>query len=199
MEKNSETSNTFTHMVKQFLTKVLRSFNGEKTVFAKTVLGELNIHKPRNEAQFISFTQSCLTLCDPVDFSTQTFLFITNSRSLLKLMSIELVMPSNRLILCWSLSSHLQSFPASGSFQMRQLFTSGGQITGVASSGSVLPPNIQNWLPLRWTRWISLQSKDAQKSSSTPHFKSINSPVLSFLNSPTLKSIYDYWKNHSFD
>ena len=100
MEKNSETSNTFTHMVKQFLTKVLRSFNGEKTVFAKTVLGKLNIHKPRKEAQFISFTQSCLTLCDPVDFSTQTFLFITNSRSLPKLMSIELVMPSNRLILC---------------------------------------------------------------------------------------------------
>ena len=69
MEKNSEPSNTFTHVVKGFLTKVVRSFNGEKTVFPKTVLGELNIHMPRNEAQFSSVTQSCATLCDPVDFS----------------------------------------------------------------------------------------------------------------------------------
>ena len=103
MEKNSEHSNTFTHMVKQFLTKVVRSFNGEKTLFPKTggiiMLGELNIHMPRNEDQFSSVAQSCLTLCDPVDFSMQNFLFITNSRSLLKFMSIELVMPSNRLIL----------------------------------------------------------------------------------------------------
>ena len=100
MEKNSDTSNTFTHMVKRFLTEVVRSFNGEKTVFTKTVLGELNIHMPRNEAQFNSVTQSCPTLCDPVNFRTQNFLLITNSWSLLKLMSIELVMPSNRLILC---------------------------------------------------------------------------------------------------
>ena len=69
MEKNSEPSNTFTNRVKRFFTKVVRSFNGEKTVFPKTVLGELNIHMPRNEAQFSSVTQSYLTLCDPVDFS----------------------------------------------------------------------------------------------------------------------------------
>ena len=69
MEKKSEPRNTFTHMVKRFLTKVVRSFNGEKTVFPKTVLGELNIHMPRNEAKFRSVTQSCVTLCDPVDFS----------------------------------------------------------------------------------------------------------------------------------
>ena len=69
MEKNSEPSKTFTHMVKRFLTKVVRSFNGEKTVFPKTVLGELNIHMPRNEAQFSSVTQSCPTLCDPVGCS----------------------------------------------------------------------------------------------------------------------------------
>ena len=60
-------------------------------------------------------------------------------------------------------SSHLQSFPASGSFQMRHLFTSGGQIIGVSSSASVLLPNIQNWLPLGCTRWISLQSKGLSK------------------------------------
>ena len=60
-------------------------------------------------------------------------------------------------------SSHLQSFPASGSFQMRQLFTSGGQIIGLSASASILPPNIQNWLPLGWTRWISLQTKGLSK------------------------------------
>ena len=53
----------------------------------------------------------------------------------------------------------LQSFPASGSFQMRQLFTSGGQSIGVSASTSVLPMNIQDWSPLGWTGWISLQSK----------------------------------------
>ena len=56
-------------------------------------------------------------------------------------------------------SSCLQSFPASGSFQMTQLFTSGGQSTGVSASASVLPKNIQGWWPLRCTGWISLQSK----------------------------------------
>ena len=56
-------------------------------------------------------------------------------------------------------SSCLQSFPASGSFQMSQLFTSGRQSTGVSASTSVLPMNTQDWSPLGWTGWISLQSK----------------------------------------
>ena len=56
-------------------------------------------------------------------------------------------------------SSRLQSFPASGSFQMSQFFTSGGQSIGVSASASVLPINIQHWFPLGWTGWISLQSK----------------------------------------
>ena len=56
-------------------------------------------------------------------------------------------------------SSSLQSFPASGSFQMSQLFTSGGQSTGVSASASVLPMNSQDWSPLGWTSWIFLQSK----------------------------------------
>ena len=62
-----------------------------------------------------------------------------------------------------SFSSHLQSFPASGSFQMRQLFTSGGQYIGVSAWASVLPPNFQIWLLLGWTCWISLQSKGLSK------------------------------------
>ena len=56
-------------------------------------------------------------------------------------------------------SSFPQSFPVSGSFQMSQLFASGGQNIGVSASASVLPMNIQDWFPLRWTCWISLQSK----------------------------------------
>ena len=56
-------------------------------------------------------------------------------------------------------SSHLWSFPASGSFLISQLFTSGGQRIGVSVSASVLPMNIQDWFPLGWTGWISLQSK----------------------------------------
>ena len=56
-------------------------------------------------------------------------------------------------------SSCLQSFPASGSFQMSQLFASGGQSIGVSASASVLPMNIQDWFPLGWTGWISFQSK----------------------------------------
>ena len=53
----------------------------------------------------------------------------------------------------------LQSFPASGSFLMSQVFTAGGQSIGVSASASVLPMNIQDWFPLGWTCWISLQSR----------------------------------------
>ena len=56
-------------------------------------------------------------------------------------------------------SSHLQSFPASGSSPMNHFFTSGGQSIGTSTSASVLPMNIPDWSPLGWTGWISLQSK----------------------------------------
>ena len=89
----------------------------------------------------------------------QASLSITNSRSLLKLMSIESVMPSNHLIIWYPLLLPPQSFPASGSFPMSQLFTSDGQSIGVSTSAPVLPMNIQDWFPIGWTGWISLQSK----------------------------------------
>ena len=95
-------------------------------------------------------------------------------------------------------SSCPQPLPASGSSPMSQLSKSGGQSIGVSTSTSVLPMNTQDWSPLGWTGWISLQSK-ALESSPTPQFKSINSSVLSFLHSPTLTSIHDHWKNHSLD
>ena len=95
----------------------------------------------------------------PWTAARQASLSINNSQSLLKLMSIKMVMPSNHLILCHPLSSHLQSFPASGSFSMNQFFTSGGQSIGVSALASVLPVNTQDWFPLGWIGWISLQTK----------------------------------------
>ena len=81
------------------------------------------------------------------------------SQSLLKLMSIESVMSSNHLILCCPFSSCPQSFPASRSFPVSQLFTSGGQSIGVSASASVLPMNVQGLFPLGLTGLIPLQSK----------------------------------------
>ena len=103
---------------------------------------------------------SCVQLfATPWTAACQASLSITNSQSILKLMSIESVMPSNHLILCWPFPSCLQSFPASVSFQMSQFFASGCQSIGVSAIASVLSVNIQDWFPLRWTSWISLQSK----------------------------------------
>ena len=94
-----------------------------------------------------SVTQSCLTLCDPMDWAHQAYLFITSYRSLLRLMSIESVM-SSILSSVVPFSSCLQSFPASGSFPMSRLLAWGGQSIGVSASAAVLPMNIQDWLPL---------------------------------------------------
>ena len=93
----------------------------------------------------------------PWTAARQASLSITNSQSLLKLMSTESVMPSNHLILCRPLL--LQSFPASGSFPMSQFFISGGQSIGVSASTSVQSMNIQDWFPWGFTDLISLQSK----------------------------------------
>ena len=125
----------------------------------------------------------------PWTVAHQASLSITNSRSLLKLMAIKLVMPSNHLILCpllLLLPSILPSIRV-----LSQFFTS--------ASASVLPVNIQDWFPLGRTGWISLQSRVSQESSPTPQFKSISSSALNFLYGPPLTSIHDYWKNHSFD
>ena len=93
----------------------------------------------------------------PWSAAHQASLSIANFQSLLKLMSTELVMPSNQLILCRPLLLLPSIFPSS--FQMSQLFASGGWSIGVSASASVLPMNIQDWSPLGWTGWISLQSK----------------------------------------
>ena len=149
--------------------------------------------------QFSSVTQSCPTLCNRMACSTPG---LPVHYQLLELAQTS---PSSH----WchpTISSSvvpffscLHTFPASGSFSISQFFAAGGQGIEALASASVLPMNIQDWFPLRLTGLISLQSKDPQKSSPTPQFKSINSWALSFLYGPTLTSIYDYWKNHSFD
>ena len=96
-------------------------------------------------------------------------------------------------------SSCLQSFPASGSFQMSPFFTSGGQSIRASASASVFPMTIQDWFPLGWTGWISLLFKELSRIFSNTTVQIISSLVLNFLYSPTLISIHDYWKNHNFD
>ena len=93
----------------------------------------------------------------PWTAACQASLSITNSRRMLKLISIESVTPSNHFILWHSLLLPLQSFPAWGSFLISQFFTSGGQSIG--ASASVLPMNMQNWFSLGLIGLISLQSK----------------------------------------
>ena len=86
-----------------------------------------------------------------------------------------------------------------GLFKWVSFFASGGQNIGVSASASVFPMNIQDWFPLGWTGWISLQSKGLSRVFSNTTVQSISSSALSFLHSPTLTSIHDDWKNHSLD
>ena len=111
--------------------------------------------------QFISFTQLCPTLCNPMDCSTPG---LPVHHQLPEFIQTHVPWVGDAIHSSHPLSSpslpafHL-SFPASGSFQMSQPFASGGQSIGVSASASVLPMNIQGWFPLGRTGWISLQSK----------------------------------------
>ena len=120
------------------------------------ILKETFIEETSQSVQLLSRVRLIVT---PWIVGLQASLSITNSQSLLKLMSIESVMPSNHFILCVPFSFCLQSFPASGSFQMSPFFASGGQSIGASASASVPPVNIQDWFPLGWTGWTSLQSE----------------------------------------
>ena len=94
-------------------------------------------------------------------------------------------------------SSCLQSVPALGSFQMSQFFTSDGQSIGVSASTSVLPMNIQDWFPLRWTGWICLQAKGLTRvfSNTTVPKDQFSGAQLALYKLYTLTYIHDYWKN----
>ena len=143
--------------------------------------------------------QSCLTLCDPMDCSTPGFP-VHHQLPEFSQTHAHWVWWCHTTISFSVIpfSSYLKSFPASRSFQMSQLFASSGQSVGLSASTSDLPKNIQDWLLLGLTGWISCSPRDSQESSPTPlNFGvelSINSSVLSFLYSPALTSIHDYWK-----
>ena len=107
---------------------------------------------------------SCVQLfATPWTAAGQASLSTISSQSLLKLMSFDLVMPSNHLILCHPRLLLLSIFPESGSFQKSQFFTSGGQSIGASASASVLPMTIQDWFPLGLAGLISLQSKELSR------------------------------------
>ena len=109
--------------------------------------------------QFSSVAQSCLTLCNPMDCSTPGFLVHHHSRSLLKLMSIESVMPFNHLILCCPFLLLPSLFPSIRLFSKESVLHTRWPKYWSFSFSIVLPMNIQDWFPLGLTDWISLQSK----------------------------------------
>ena len=116
--------------------------------------------------QFSSVAQSCPTLCNPMECSTPGFPVHHKLPELAQThvhQVSDVIQPSHPVI---PFSSCFQSFPAAGSFQMSQLFTSGGQTIGVSASASVLPMNIQDRFPLGWTGWTSLHSKGLSRVSS---------------------------------
>ena len=116
--------------------------------------------------QFSSVTQSCPTLFDPMDCSTPGFPVVHQLPELAQThvhRVSDTIQPSHPVV---PFSSCLQPFPASESFPISQLFTSGGQSIGASASASVLPLNIQDWFPLGWTGWISLQSKGLSRAFS---------------------------------
>ena len=159
-----------------------------------------------SSVQFSSVAQSYPTLCDPMDYSTPG-LPVHHQLPELDQTHVhrvgDAIQPSHPLS---SPSPPAFNLSQNQSFPMSQLFESGSQSIGVSTSTSVLPMNIQDWSPLGWTGWISLESKGprvqgskSQESSPTSQFKTVNSLALSFLYGPTLISIHDHWKNHSLD
>ena len=123
-------------------------------VFMPLMMDKAKIPSQFSSVQSLSCVQLFVT---PWTAAGQASLPITNSQSLLKLMSIawcHLTISSSVILF----SSCIQSFSASGSFPMSQFFTLGGQSIGVSVSSSVLPVYIQDWFPLGWIGWISLQS-----------------------------------------
>ena len=111
--------------------------------------------------------QSCPTLRDPMDCSAPGLLVLHHLPSLLRPMSIESGMPSNHLVLCHPFSSCPQSFLASWYSPTSRLFASGGRSIGASTSASVLPMNIQSWVPLGLTGLISLLFKILSRVFST--------------------------------
>ena len=149
--------------------------------------------------QFSSVTQSCPTLCNLIDAACEASLTITNFQNLLKLMSMELLMSSNHLILCCPLLLLPSIFPSISIFSKKSVLHI-RWAKDWSFSFNISPSNEYSGLISFRMDWLDLLAvQGTLKSSPTPQFKSINSSALSLLYSPTLTSIHDYWKNHSFD
>ena len=141
---------------------------------------------------------SRVQLCDPMDFSTPGFRVLHYLPEIVQThvhWVSGAIQPSRPLSIPFA--SCLQSFPASGSFQMSHLFASGGLSNG--ASAVVPPMNIRDWFPFRLTGLISLLSKGLWRVFSNTTVQKHQFLVLSLLYGPTLTSIHSYWENHSFD
>ena len=135
----------------------------------------------------------------PWTATCQDSLSITNPQSLLRVMSIELVMPPNHFILCHPLFL-LPSIFLSIRVFLNELVLHIRWPKYWSFSFSISPSNEHSGLISFRMDWLELLAvQGTLKSSPTPQFKSINSLTLSFLHSPTLTSIHDHWKNHSLD
>ena len=135
----------------------------------------------------------------PWTAARQASLSITNSWSLLKLMSVESVMPSNHLILCRPLPLLPSIFPSIRVFPKSQFLTSGGQILEFQDQYQSFQWIFRTNFCYNWLVESPCSPRDSQESSPTPQFKSINSSALRFLHSPTFISIHGHWENHSLD
>ena len=127
----------------------------------------------------------------PWTAACQASLSIINSQCLIKLMSIELVMPSNHLILCHPLLLPPSTFPSIRVFSMSQFFTSGGQSVGVSALASVLPMSIQDWFPF-WIDWLDLLAAQGTLSSLLQHHSSKTS-ILQCSAFFTVQLSHPYW------
>ena len=127
----------------------------------------------------------------------QASLSITNSRSLLKLMSIELVMPSNHLILCHPLLLPPSIFPSIRVFSSESVLPIRWPKYW-SFSFSISPSSEHSGLISFRMDWLDLLAVQGTLKSLQHQFKSINSSVLSFLYNPTFTPVKDYWKNHNF-
>ena len=137
---------------------------------------------------------SCVWLCDPMDCSTADFPVLPYLPEIAQIhIQLNLWCHPTTLSSVIPFSSCLQSFPASGSFPVSQLFTSSGQSIRGSASASVLSMNIHSWFPLRLTGLISLQSKGLSRVFSSTTVWKHHFLVLSLLSGPTLTSIHDYW------
>ena len=136
----------------------------------------------------------------PLTAACKATLSITNSRSLPKPMTIELVMPSNHLILCCPLLLLPSSFPSSKVFSNQSTLRIRWPKYW-SFSFNIRPYNEHPRLISFRMDWLNLLAvqRTLKSSSPTPQFKSINSLTLSFLYGPTPTSIHDHWKNHSLD